>query len=77
MKKCWVLQDEEVTKGMAYLFADMGEAYVDLIGNGISLLPPNQTAFVCGDHIPEFVDITEFLLSYCKHGQPTHLPSFP
>ncbi|CAM6084292.1 unnamed protein product [Calypogeia fissa] len=27
-------EDEEITKGMAYLFADMGEAYVDLIANG-------------------------------------------
>lgn len=27
-------QDEEVTKGMAYLFAEMGESYVDLIASG-------------------------------------------
>ena len=29
-----VWQDEEVTKGMAYLFAEMGESYVDLIASG-------------------------------------------
>jgi hypothetical protein len=30
------LQDEEITKGMAYLFAEMGESYVDLIATGSS-----------------------------------------
>ncbi|KAG0561064.1 hypothetical protein KC19_9G034400 [Ceratodon purpureus] len=29
-------EDEEVTKGMAYLFAEMGESYVDLIASGSS-----------------------------------------
>lgn len=28
-------QEEEVTKGMAYLFAEMGESYVDLISSGM------------------------------------------
>lgn len=32
------LQDEEITKGMAYLFAEMGESYVDLIATGMSSL---------------------------------------
>ncbi|KAH9568191.1 hypothetical protein CY35_03G065200 [Sphagnum magellanicum] len=29
-------EDEEITKGMAYLFAEMGESYVDLIATGSS-----------------------------------------
>lgn len=28
------MQDEDTMKGMAYLFAEMGESYVDLIASG-------------------------------------------